>query len=649
MRLALTVIFGAALTACGGGSTSTPIPVPAAPAGLSAQPKDGFVLLKTDPSTDTTITGYNVYWSTISGVNKSNGTKFAAGAATPQAHTGLANGTTYYYVVTAVNAGGESAASKQASATPVAVVSAADPLFGDQWNLQNTGQRAVNGLAGIPGEDIDIAGNGSTLPSAWAATTGQAKGEGVRIAIVDDGLEMAHEDLASNVGANGLSYNYVTGTSDPTNDPTDVKSGHGTACAGIAAARDSNGLGGIGVAPRATVVGYNVLQTQLLSDEIDGMIRNVANVGVSSNSWGASDGYGTLDASDPNWQAAITTGVASGRGGAGTVYLWAAGNGADRTTPPYTLDNSNYDGQANYHGVMAVGAVNDQGVQSSYSESGANLWISAPGGEYCVTNSTGNMHAITTVDRTGATVGFNKTTTAGATDYADTNYTKCMNGTSSATPTMAGVVALVLAAKSTLGWRDVRVLLAETARKNDATNSGWYQTGGATKYHFNPKYGLGVVDAAAAVARAATWNNLPVQQTLASSSGTLALAIPDGNTIGVSNTISVAGSSINSIEFIEVTFSAPNHTWPAELEITLTSPSGTVSKLAELHMCFSHDPNITGEVKCSPYAAWRFGTAGHLGETANGNWTLKVADVHATTPTPDTGSFTGWSMKFYGH
>jgi uncharacterized protein YccT (UPF0319 family) len=303
------------LTSCGGGGGQSSPPVPAVPAGLVATAKDSYVLLNV--SSVAGATGYNIYWSTASGVTPTSGTKLPV-TSVPLAHTGLTNGQTYYYVSTAVNRGGESAASSAVSATPQAVVANSDPLFGDQWHLLNTGlQLGANSLPGKQGEDINV-------QPAWAVT----KGEGVRIAIVDDGLEMAHEDLASNVAANGQSYNYVTLSSDPTNDPADLASGHGTAVAGIAAARDLNNLGGSSVAPRATLVGYNFLQNSSASNEVDALTRNAVNVSVSSNSWGNPDGTGNLAPSSATWQSAINTGLTNGRGGRGTVYVWAAGNGA---------------------------------------------------------------------------------------------------------------------------------------------------------------------------------------------------------------------------------------------------------------------------------------------------------------------------------
>lgn len=330
--LFLALLF---LSGCGGGGGSSPPAVPAVPSGLTATAKDNYVLL--DVSSVAGASGYNIYWSPTSGVTPTTGTKLPVTSA-PLAHTGLTNGQTYYYVLTALGRGGESAASPAVSATPQAVVANTDPLFGDQWHLLNTGlQLGANAVPDKRGEDINV-------QPAWAVT----KGAGVRIAIVDEGLEMAHEDLASNVAANGQSYNYATRSSDPTNDPADLASGHGTAVAGIVAARDLNNLGGSGVAPRATLVGYNFLQNSTASNEVDALTRNAASVSVSSNSWGNPDGTGNVVASSSAWQGAINTGLANGRGGKGTVYVWAAGNGATGSAAcPTCVDNSNYDGQAN--------------------------------------------------------------------------------------------------------------------------------------------------------------------------------------------------------------------------------------------------------------------------------------------------------------
>ncbi len=641
IRIPLIALLSLTLLGCGGGGGGSSAPVappapPAAPTGVTATAKDGYILI--DGNAVAGATAYNIYWATSTGVNKTTGNKLAV-TSTPQAHTGLNNGTAYYYVVTAVGANGESAISNEVGATPVALNTDSDPLFADQWHLLNASQVSATGVLAKGGEDINVT-------PAWVIT----KGAGVRIAIVDEDLEMAHEDLASNLAANTLNYNYLTGTNDSTADTANTTAGHGTAVAGIAAARDLNGLGGRGVAPRATLLGYALLSNQTAINEADAMTHNLTSVDISSNSWGPKDGTGNVIASTSLWRSAIDTGLTTGRGGKGTVYVWAAGNGANgAATCAACIDNSNYDGQANYRGVVAIAAVNDQGRWASYSEQGANLWVSAPGGEFCST------HTITTTDRTGA-IGHN---TNGTGDYANTNYTKCMNGTSSATPMVSGVVALMLAANPNLTWRDVRIILAQTARANDAgtcltapvapnpcpaTSTGWILNGSGApsatniRYYFNHNYGFGVVDAAAAVTAAQGWTNVATEKTpYTTALASPGLAIPDNNTTGVSHPIPVTGSGITSIEWVEITFSAADHPYAGDLDITLTSPSGSVSQLAKKHSCEANP--------CTAYNSWVFGSAVHLGEVADGTWMLTVKDLSLN----DIGTFQSWKLKFYGH
>jgi hypothetical protein len=112
-----------------------------------------------------------------------------------------------------------------------------DTLFTQQWHLRNTGQGG--GTAGL---DVNVV----PVWDAW-------KGTGKRIAIVDDGLQTSHPDLAPNVDTvNDHDWNDAT-PDDPSPDIT--VDHHGTSCAGVAAARGNNGLGVSGAAPEATLVG----------------------------------------------------------------------------------------------------------------------------------------------------------------------------------------------------------------------------------------------------------------------------------------------------------------------------------------------------------------------------------------------------------
>jgi len=500
-------------------------------------------------------------------------------------------------------------------------VAAPDPLYGRQWHLKNTGQSAANGASATAGEDLNV-------EPVWnsCGDSGACKGEGISIAVVDRGVETGHQDLRQNVSASLFNRVYslsgAAANGDPTPAGTDADAAHGTAVAGIAAARDNNGLGGRGVAPRASLLAYALLQASTSSNEADAMTYQAANISVSNNSWGPPDGTGQLVDSGSLWQDAVAAGLQNGRNGLGTIYVWAAGNGYDSGAQ----DLSNYDGYANYRGVIAVGAVNAQGRQASYSEPGANVWVAAPGGEVCQAGL-----GITTTDLSGVA---GRNTGGSADELADPDYTQCMDGTSAATPAVSGVVALMLQANPTLGWRDVRAVLAQSARQNDPAGASW-RTNGAG-HRVSDAYGFGMVNAEAAVNAARIFSRLPAQLTYRSPSQTVNLAIPDNSATGLGSAISVGNSGIRHIEWVDVTFSAPGHAYSGDLRILLTSPSGTEQVLAEPHFCSG---------RCAPYDGWRFGIGHYLDEPADGIWKISVQDLRPV----DSGVFQSWQVTVYGH
>ncbi|MCX7176438.1 MAG: S8 family serine peptidase [Proteobacteria bacterium] len=482
-----------------------------------------------------------------------------------------------------------------------------DPLFRDQWHLKNTGQAGPDGVPGKAGEDLNVS-------RAWYFATGT----GIQIAVIDDGLDISHEDL--NIVA-GKSWDYRV---NAYGDPSSSASSHGTSCGGLAAAKGNNGIGVTGVAYNAQLVGYNLLSATTGDFGADSVTKDLASNHIYSNSYGAADGTGLLYPSDAAWTQAIDTGTLTGRGGKGAIYTWAAGNGAP-------VDRSDYDGQANYQGVLAIGSLTDQGKRSSYSEPGSNILVMAFGGESCA------EHTTTTTDVSGVP-GYNNGTSS-ANDYVGApNYTRCMNGTSAATPEASGVVALLLETNPALTWRDVRQILATTARKNDPGNSDWVTNGGGLRVNHN--YGYGAIDATAAVKAAQTWKNIAAQKT-ATASATPATAIPD-NGAAVTSTIHLAGSGIGKLEFIDVNLTT-DHAEVGDLEINLTSPAGTVSNLSVVHECKKDSATVA--CGASMARGTRFGIARLIGESADGNWTLSVRDGKAG----NTGALASWNIKAYGY
>lgn len=468
------------------------------------------------------------------------------------------------------------------------------------------------------------------VETVWA-TAPYYKGTGVTIAVVDDGIEMEHEDLCAKINFD-ISHNYIDGGNNISQiqhtSMGDIAPEHGTCVAGVLGAIEQNNAGVRGAAPNSTIAGFNLLQTGTSSDMYDAMTRNCADIYISNNSWGPADGTGEFSPSESLWQDGVEYGLTHGRVYNGTsrgiVYLWAAGNGDDDIIK---TDNSNYDGFANYHGVIAVGAIGDDHKKSYYSEPGSNVWIS--------TYSNGGSKGIATTDMSGDN-GYNLYNTA----ITKKNYTDEFGGTSSATPLVSGIVALILEANPELSWRDVKLILAKTADKVDSSDAGWTVNNAASPYNINYKYGFGSVNAKNAVLAALSWSCVGAMETYQTSFKIPTVSsIPDNNSTGISDVISVssAASKINAIEYIDVAVTL-THQNAADLEITLTAPSGTKSVLAEKHDSY-------GDVTYFSSAnSFRFGTVRCLDESSNGNWTLTIKDLRALK----TGTLQGWSLKFYG-
>jgi subtilisin-like proprotein convertase family protein len=474
-----------------------------------------------------------------------------------------------------------------------------DPLFTNQWHLLNTGQ---NG--GTPGADINVTNVWNTF-----------RGTGVTIGIVDDGLQGTHPDLTNNVNF-ALGYDYNFGDNDPS--PNVTSDFHGTAVAGVAAGQGDNGLGISGVAFGASLVGIRLIAAPTTDgQEAAAMLHSNAVVFVSNNSWGPPDNAQNLTAPGPLMSAALAAGTSFGRGGRGTIFLWSGGNGGE------IGDNANYDGYANSIYTIAVGALNDLGRRASYSEPGANVVISAPAG-----NDATRPQGTSTTDLVGDN-GYNGSATTDPLEYTDRDYTSRFNGTSSATPVAAGVVALLLQANPNLGWRDVQEVLMRSATVNRPTDPDWFTN--AAGFHFNHDFGAGLINAGAAVTLGTNWINLGPQLSYTDQRTNLSFAIPDNDTNGVLVPFTVTGGNLR-LEHVTLTVNI-SHSARGQIAIDLISPQGTVSRLAERHSDFNND-----------IRDWTYMTVRNWGELSDGTWNVRVSDR-----TPNIGGIlNSLSLRLYG-
>jgi subtilisin family serine protease len=517
--------------------------------------------------------------------------------------------------------GGSDSASPDPLAPAPTEPTGPDPLLAQQWHLFNSGQSG-----GLPGADLGLGGL-------------TERGEGIKVAVVDGAVEIGHPDLRPNLLA-GLSYNYATGSSNPSPAPAtagqaqDDSTGgpddaHGTAVAGILLARDNNAYGGRGVAPRAQFMALNPLIQSTDVNMADAMARAwQGGAAVVNNSWGppdpASGGTGSFYRASSVWQQAVLQGVTQGRGGRGTVYLIAAGNGGA------SGDDANRDGYANFRAMLTVGAVDDRNRPTSYTEPGANVLVAAPSGNV--------------VGRFRSTAGVVTTDIAGPRGYADVSsalgadHTAFFEGTSSTTPMVAGVVALMLQANPNLSWRDVRWILAATALPATLEVGQPPAVPSAMNSHgFQPQVGFGRVNASAAVNRARGFNSLGAEKSCSSGSLPGGALLPDDTTTPQTLTWNGGSCALDVVEHVSIRVLS-NHSYSGDLRISLRSPSGLVSELSTPHSCAS-------SVCTSLVSGHTFGSVRHMGEAAQGNWTLLVSDEQPD----DTGRVTSWEVVLYGH
>ena len=260
-----------------------------------------------------------------------------------------------------------------------------------------------------------------------------------------------------------------------------------------------------------------------------------------------------------------------------------------------------------------------------------------------------------TVDRSGCALGYALTGAEPTSSFNDgtapnlqCNYTNTFNGTSSAAPAATGAIALLLDANPLLSWRDVKHVLAMTARRVDpnipptsvtlsdgpyAAEPAWTQNAAGRSFH--NWYGFGAVDVDAALAFLQTYTpgslGTFTDTGWIQSAAALALPVPDAAGAGATSTLAVPGA--RTVEYVQIQVGI-THARPGDLGIELTSPSGTRSVLLNIRNGFGPAAGLSFTLASSAF----------YGEPAAGNWTVRIVDGLEGT----SGTLDRWSIRVYG-
>uniref|UniRef100_A0A8C2GQU4 Neuroendocrine convertase 1 n=1 Tax=Cyprinus carpio TaxID=7962 RepID=A0A8C2GQU4_CYPCA len=444
-----------------------------------------------------------------------------------------------------------------------------DPMWNQQWYLQDTRMSSS-----LPKLDLHV------IPVWKKGITGK----GVVITVLDDGLEWNHTDIYPNYDPAANQWFPILILEYPQH------------CLGVFTnelmrIRMLDGI--VTDAIEASSIGFN-------PDHVD----------IYSASWGPNDDGKTVEGPGRLAQKAFEYGIQKGRGGKGSIFVWASGNGGRQG------DNCDCDGYTDSLYTISISSASQQGLSPWYAEKCSSTLATAySSGDY-------TDQRITSAD-------------------LHNECTETHTGTSASAPLAAGIFALALEQNPDLTWRDLQHLVVWTSEFDPlANNPGWKRNGAGLMV--NSRFGFGLLNAKALVdlADPKVWKHIPekkqcivrdetFQPRPLKAAGEISIEIPTKACAGQAN-------SVVSLEHVQVEVSI-EYTRRGDLHITLTSPSGTTTVLLAER---ERDTSSNG------FRNWAFMSVHTWGENPTGTWTLKITDMSGRME--NEGQIISWKLILHG-
>ncbi|EDS37202.1 vitellogenin convertase [Culex quinquefasciatus] len=401
----------------------------------------------------------------------------------------------------------------------------------------------------------------------------------------------------------GASYDVNGNDGDPMPhyDLTDSNR-HGTRCAGEVAATANNSKCAVGIAYGARVGGVRMLDGDVTDVvEAKSLGLHSQHIDIYSASWGPDDDGKTVDGPGDMATRAFIEGVRKGRGGKGSIFIWASGNGGREH------DNCNCDGYTNSIWTLSISSASQEGLVPWFSEMCSST--------LATTYSSGNTN-----EKQVITTDLHHSCTSSHT------------GTSASAPLAAGIAALVLEANRNLTWRDLQHIVVRTAKPGNLKDPSWAKNGVGRRVSHS--FGYGLMDAAAMVRLARTWKTVPDQQICEINAPHLDKQIPPRTKVTLQLLVEHC-MGVNYLEHVQAKITLTSQR-RGDIQIFLTSPSGTRVTLLTPR---SHDLSRSG------FNQWPFMSVHTWGEAPHGVWLL---EIHNEGRLLGYSSIRGWSLILYG-